>query len=225
MLESFGEGIWTAEGPVVDFYGAPYPTRMAVIRLADGSLFVWSPVALNDALRAEVDGLGPVAHLVSPNKIHHLFLGEWKKAYPQARLYASPGLARRRPDLVFDAELPAAWGDEIEAVPFAGSFVMTEIVFLHRASRTVLFADLIEHFPPDWFKGWRGALARLDGIVAPNCGAPREWRATFWRKKAARTALARILAFCPEKVVVAHGRMVKTDGTAFVRAAFRWLSR
>ena len=228
-LTPFGDAIWTAEGPVVPFFHFPYPTHMVVIRLRDGSLFVWSPIALNDVLRAEIDALGKVAHLVSPNKIHHLFLGEWKSAYPGARLYASPGLRRRRGDLKFDAVLrdrpEPAWDGEIDQVKFRGSFVMTEIVFLHRASSTAIFADLIENFAPGWFKGWRGILARLDGIVSPDCGAPREWRATFWRRKAARTALERIIAFAPEKVVMAHGDMAVENGTDFIRRAFHWLGR
>lgn len=226
-LQSFGPEIWTCEGPVVDFYGFPYPTRMAIIRLADGSLFVWSPVALDDDLKAEVDALGHVAHLVSPNKIHHLFLGIWRDAYPTAVMHAGPGLSRRRPDLAFTGELGdepvAAWAEDIDQVHFSGSFVMTEIVFLHRKSRTAIFADLIENFPPDWFKGWRAVLARLDGIVSPNYGAPREWRATFWRRRNARAALGKILAFAPERVVIAHGEMAHSEGERFIRNAFRWL--
>src|SRR5690349_23943452 len=93
-LLQFGPEIWIADGPVASFYSFPYSTRMAVIRLSDGSLFVWSPVALSTALRAAVDALGPVRHLVSPNALHHLFLAEWKSAYPEARLYASPRLRR-----------------------------------------------------------------------------------------------------------------------------------
>lgn len=76
-LKPLGRGLWIGEGPVVPFFaGFPYPTRMVVIRLGDGGLFVWSPVALTDTLRAEMDALGPVRHLVSPNLLHHLYLGE-----------------------------------------------------------------------------------------------------------------------------------------------------
>ena len=90
---------------MTSFHGFAYPTRMAVIRLSDGSLFVWSPVALSDSLCASVDALGPVHHLVSPNALHHLFLAEWKSAYPAARLYATPRLRRKRQDLSFDGEI------------------------------------------------------------------------------------------------------------------------
>jgi hypothetical protein len=228
LLLEFGQDIWVGDGPVVPFFfGFPYPTRMLVIRLSDGSLFVWSPVALCPALRSEVDSLGPVRYLVSPNLLHHLFLGEWKSAYPKALLYASPGLRKRRKDIVFDADLgdepDTGWAADIDHVVVHGSFAMTEVVFFHRASRTAIFADLIENLPRNWFKSWRGAIARIDGIIEPNPGAPREWRASFIDRSAARAALEHILSWPIERVLVAHGEPATANGKEFVRKAFSWL--
>jgi hypothetical protein len=228
-LVPFGENIWVGEGLVVSFYGFPYPTRMVLIRLTGGGLFVWSPVALTPELKAQTDTLGRVEHLVSPNSIHHLYLGQWKTAYPAAKLYASPGLARKRKDIAFNATLgdspPLAWAAEIDQVEMAGSFALTEIVFFHRESRTAIFADLIENFRPDWFKGWKGWLARLDGIVGPFGGAPREWRLSFLNRKLARERFSRILSWQPEQVIMAHGEMTRTNGAAFIRKSFHWLVR
>ncbi len=226
-LREFGPGLWIGEGPVIQFLRFAYPTRMALIRLPDGGLFVWSPIALGESLKREVDRLGVVRHLVSPNALHHLYLGEWKSAYPEARLYAPPGLRRKRQDLAFDADLrdapDPAWAADIDQVLVLGSFALTEAVFFHRASRTAIFADLIQNFPRNWFKGWRGLLARLDGLVAPNPGAPREWRASFVNRRAARAALERVLAWPIERVLIAHGDPVTGNGGDFVRRAFGWL--
>ncbi len=226
-LSQFGPEIWIADGPVTSFHGFAYPTRMAVIRLSDGSLFVWSPIALSDPLGASVNMLGPVRHLVSPNALHHLFLGHWKSAYPAARLYGTPRLRRKRQDLSFDAELSdapePAWAADIEQVVLHGSFALTEIVFFHRGSHTALFADLIQNFPRDWFKGWRGFLARHGGIVAPNPGAPGDWRASFLNRRAARASLDKVLAWPIERVMIAHGDLPTGDGAALVRRAFTWL--
>lgn len=226
-LLQFGPEMWIADGPVAPFHGFAYSTRMAVIRLADGGLFVWSPIALTDSLRASADALGPVRCLVSPNALHHLFLAEWKAAYPEARLYASPRLARKRKDLAFDATLADVpepeWAADIDQVVLRGSFYLTEVVFFHRRSRTVLFADLIQNFPRGWFKGWRGAVARFGGIVAPNPSAPRDWRTSFLDRRAARAALGRVLAWPIERVLIAHGELPTGDGAAFVRRAFGWL--
>jgi Domain of unknown function (DUF4336) len=226
-LLQFGPEIWIADGPVTSFHGFPYPTRMAVIRLSDGSLFVWSPIALSDSLCDSVNALGPVLHIVAPNALHHLFLGEWKSAYPAARLYASPRLRRKRQDLSFDAELIDApepdWAADIEQLVLRGSFALTEVVFFHRSSHTALFADLIQNFPRDWFKGWRGFLARRGGIVAPDPSTPTDWRASFLNRRAARASLDRVLAWPIERVLIAHGDLPTGDGAAFVRRAFTWL--
>ncbi len=226
VLREFAPAIWMSDGPVVSFFGFRYPTRMALIKLSDGRLFVWSPVALSAALKRDIDALGPVHFLVSPNRLHHLFLADWKSAYPQARLYASPGLRGKRKDLAFDAELGETpepeWAADIDQVPIPGS-PLTEVEFFHRASRTAIFADLIQNFPRDWFKGWRGVVARLDGICAPNPGAPREWRAMFLNRRAAHAALRRILAWPIERVLIAHGEPAIGDGATFVRDAFAWL--
>jgi hypothetical protein len=87
MLEQVHEMLWVAEGENVSFFGFPYPTRSVIARLENGDLWVWSPVNLTADLRTEVDRLGPVRHLVSPNKLHHLYLREWKAAYPEASLW------------------------------------------------------------------------------------------------------------------------------------------
>jgi hypothetical protein len=226
LLREFGPGIWIADGSSVRFFTFPYPTRLALIRLSDGGLFVWSPIALSAALKSQVDALGPVRCLVSPNRLHHLFLEEWKLAYPQAKLYASPGLRKKRKDLTFDGELGEGpeprWAADIDQVPVHGSF-LTEVEFFHHASRTAIFTDLLQNLPQDWMPGWRGVVARLDGVCSPNPGAPREWRATFLNRRAARASLKHILAWPIERVLVAHGEPVTTDGAAFVRNAFGWL--
>ena len=98
------------------FFGAEIGTRMTVVWLSDGGLFVHSPVQLDLPGRRALDALGPVRAVVAPNRLHHLFVGGWREAYPDARLYAAPGLPEKRSDLSFDAVLgdepPAAWAAE-----------------------------------------------------------------------------------------------------------------
>jgi hypothetical protein len=226
-LQHIGEEIWIADGPKVSFYGFPYPTRMAVVRLAKGELWVWSPVALGRELKAEIEALGPVQHLVSPNKLHHLFLAEWGEAWPEARLYAPPGLARRRKDLNFAAELgdspEPAWDGQIDQVVVGGSLAMTEVVFFHRQSSTCLVCDLIQRHDPDEHTGWKGLLMRLDGLVGPDGSTPREWRASFVKRSRARAALRRALEWQPERLVIAHGEWAPTGGTETLRRGIHWL--
>ncbi len=227
MLEEFGPDLYVADGPTVSFLGFAYPTRMALARLTDGSVWVWSPIALDGALEREVDAIGPVRHIVTPNKLHHLFLRAWAARWPEARVYAPPGLAARTRDVRFDADLgdaaEADWSADIEQTIFRGSIAMAEVVFFHRPARAVIFGDLIQRFDPARARGLKGLVMRLDGLVGENGSTPREWRASFLRRAPARAALARVLAWRPERLVIAHGACARADATRIVARALAWI--
>ncbi|MGH6997613.1 MAG: DUF4336 domain-containing protein [Phenylobacterium sp.] len=228
-LRPFGPEIWLADGGQAQVAGFRYPTRMAAIRLTGGGLLVWSPVALGDDLAAELAALGEVAILVAPNSLHDLHLAQWRSAFPTARLYAAPGLAAKRADLRIDAELgddpPGDWPADLDYVLMAGNAITTEAVFFHRPSRTVLFTDLLQQFPPGWFTGWRALVARVDLMTQAQPAVPRKFRLAFTDRSAARASLARILDWPSDKVVMAHGTPVEHDGRAFIAGAFGWLTR
>ena len=227
MLEEFGPSIYSADGPNVSFFGFPYPTRMAVVRLSDASVWVWSPIALTTELAEEVKAIGPVRYIVSPNKLHHLFLQEWADHFPDARLYAPPGLARKKAALPFYAELNdepnPSWKADIDQVVFRGSLAMAEVVFFHRHSRTVIIGDLIQRFSDTNYSGWKGMIMRLGGVVGESGSTPRDWRASFLRRGPARIARTKVLEWNPERLLIAHGQCAQTGATEIVRAALRWI--
>ncbi|MDH3230669.1 MAG: DUF4336 domain-containing protein [Alphaproteobacteria bacterium] len=227
MLQEFAPSLYMADGPAVPFYGFPYPTRMAMARLSDGSAWVWSPVALTEELARDVEAIGPVGHIVSPNKLHHLFLGDWAERWPEARLHAPPGLVRKRPDLRFDAELgdapDPAWAADIDQVIFRGSFAMEEVAFFHRTSRTALICDLVQRHPEAAMTGWRGVLMRLDGLVGARGSTPREWRASFLRRGPARAARDQVLGWQAERLLIAHGDCAESNATAILADALAWI--
>lgn len=229
MLKAFGPDIWFADGAdIVAALGFRYPTRMAVIRLSNGDLFIWSPTALTEQLRAETDALGRVRHLVAPNSLHHVFLADWKRAYPDARLHAPPGLREKRGDLAFDGDIgdvPAPdWAGQIDQVLMRGNAITTEAVFFHAGSGVALFADLLQQLPPGWFSGWRAIVAKWDLMTGPEPSVPRKFRLAFTDRPAARGALDRVLSWPVEKVLMAHGAPVRQDGRAFLARAFGWLT-
>jgi hypothetical protein len=230
MLGQMHDALWVAEGEMVRFFGAAYPTRSVIARLASGDLWIWSPVKLTDDLRSEVNGLGPVRHLVSPNKLHHLYLQEWHAAYPEAKLWGPQTTITKRPDLKFQKALtdspPDEWLADIDQAWFGGSFAMDEIVFFHRPSGTTIVADLIQTFSDHFLRehwGWWRFLARLDGLTQDRACAPLEWRLSFINRTPARRARDKVLGWDCRRVIVAHGELPLTNGSIFLEASFRWL--
>jgi len=230
-LEAIGADIWLAEGEIVDFHGFPYPTRSVIVRLPDGVLWVWSPVALTEKLADAVAQLGIPRHLVSPNKIHHLYLQDWKARWPQAQLWGPESTLRKRRDLTFepalDSEPPADWQGVFDMVRVRGSIFMDEMVFYHAPSRTVILADLSEnfsdHFLKRHWKGWQRRGAKFWGIVEGKGYAPLEWRWSFLNRSPLRTAKRKILSWPAEKVVMAHGTWQRKNGAAFLARIFSWV--
>jgi hypothetical protein len=101
---------------------------------------------------------------------------------------------------------------------------MTEFVFFHRSTRTLVLTDCIENFEaPQLAAAWMRWLARLGGVLDPDGQTPRDLRGTFWknRSQVART-VDKLVSWNPERIILAHGRWYPRDGTAELQRALRW---
>jgi len=223
-LRRLAPDIWIAERRQ-RFYGLEVGTRMTVIRLQGGRLLLHSPVRLDIDLRRELDALGRVCCVVAPNRVHHLYAGTVAEVYPQARLWVAPGLAQKRPDLVFEAALdddaPAEWKNEVDQVFFRGRPYENEVVFLHRASGTLIMCDLAFNFGPRAAAPTRllMKLLRSYGRFGPSTLDP--W--LIRDRRAARQSLERILAWDFDRIVVAHGEVLESGGREALRHGYAWL--
>jgi len=231
-LKAVAPDVWIVDGPAVTFYGMPFPTRMTVIRLATGKLWLHSPVAPAASLVEEVTSLGSVTHLVSPNWIHYCHIPAWKTLFPGAKCWASPGVRERAASkgvpLRFDADLgpeaPSEWATELRQRIMTGSAIHREVVFFHLATKTLILTDLIENFEPERLPWWVRPLARMGGVVDPHGGMPRDMRTTFRGHHAElRRHIDELLSWGPERVILAHGRWFESDGSHELARAFLWL--
>jgi hypothetical protein len=202
---------------------------MTVVRLANGDLWMHSPEKINRNLINELAQLGSVRRLVSPNKLHHLFLTEWILTYPEAVNYAAPGLVKKRTDIRFDVELTGIaqdeWKEELDQVLFSGSPLLEEVVFFHRSSRTLILTDLIENVNPRALNWWQTGVARFAGILSPKGKMPIDWRISFrfGDRAKARHSLDQMLAWQPENIILSHGECVFGGAMEFLNTSFSWL--
>jgi hypothetical protein len=223
MLNALAEGVWVAWAPQ-SFYGLQLGARMTVVRLGDGTLFLHSPIAIDEALKAEIDALGDVGHIVAPNLFHHLHAGSAAEHYPRAKLHIAPGLAKKRPDLAAGAVLSAtadpSWRGEIESMPIEGT-ILHETAFVHHPTGTLICSDLIENFETSdtWLTR---AYLKIGGIYGKP-GLSRALRIAFRDKKAARRSIDAILARPFDRISLAHGDPIVSGGNEAVRASYAWL--
>ncbi|WES66011.1 DUF4336 domain-containing protein [Microbacter sp. GSS18] len=208
--------------------GMPFTTRMSVVQLRDGSVWVSSPVPLPYEARTEVTSLGPVRYLVSPTPRHFWRLARWHMLFPDAELWSSPmtPFTLKRGDLpltgVLGAGLPRSWAPELDHVVL-GSSVLQESAFLHAPSGTLLIEDAIQVHNPRPRHPISNTVFRLGGVMGPDGGVSRDLRLTFRPRTTARESVLHMLDWDFDTVVLAHGPIVTEKAKEFVARAFNWL--
>ncbi len=228
-MQSFGEKLWTLDGDNVRMFGVlPFTTRMTVARLNSGGVWVHSPVQPTPERCAAVNELGPVEHLVAPNKIHSLGIEPWRALYPSATVWASPAFTERHPNIAVDTLLTnnveAPWSDEIDHCAVEGHAVLDEVVFLHKSSGTLIITDLIQkHEAAGETWVWRG-VKHAAGILGKDGGVPLDIKLSVRDKAALRLSVDRILGWDFDNLVVAHGHCLHGGAKEAVRQAFDWIT-
>ena len=222
-MNKLSDDLWIQASPQ-SFFGLQLGTRMTVVRLQDGGLLLHSPIPLAADMKAEVDAIGPVRHIVAPSQGHHLYVGEWKSAYPNALLHAATGLAKRRKDLAIDHELMgethADWRNDLETT-FLDGAMLNETVFLHRPSRSLIVADAVENFDTSSHWPTRTYLKLADIHGKP--GVSRSLRPFFRDRKRARRSIDEILTWDFGRIILSHGDIIDSDANDALREAYYWL--
>lgn len=223
-MQQLADDVYVVEHDTFTF-GIHFPGRMVVIRLPDEQLALISPVPIDDALAARLAELGEVRWIASPNLFHHLYVGPAAARYPDAKVIAPPGLAKKRPDLRIDATwddgAPAAWRGVLEARTWDGMPAVQEVVFGHRPSGTIVVTDLMMNV-----HRCRGLASRLiywlEGCYK-RPGAPRLYRLFTRDRGAARASRDDVMAWGADRLVMAHGDIIDTGAAEVFSTSFAWL--
>ena len=236
-LKPWAKDAWTVDGPLVymsypglSFLEIPFPTRMTVVRLPSSDLWLHSPTAYTPELAEELAKLGRVAHLISPNVIHYAHIEEWKRQFPEAITWASPHVRERaksqnievRFDKDLDSFAPEAWAGTLRQAIIPGTF-LSEVVFFHTNSKTLILADTIQNFELDKVRQPYRFLVWAARAYTPYGQMPIDLRSTFLpKKREAGLVVREMLSWKPERIILSHGACIEHDADAALRFAFRW---
>lgn len=230
FLNPISENLWTIDYPL-KFYGLPLTSRMTVIRLRSGQLAIISPIQISENLKQQIDAIGPVKTIIAPNLYHHLFAQDFVAAYPDAEFWAVEGIEQKRPDLQpdriltqTDGQLEDLYYHEFKALRILeprGNCDLNEYLFLHSASRTLIVTDSAFHFDAQ-SSPLLQLLARVLGIHGKLQASLLEKLALRDRKQAKET-MQTILSWDFDRVIMAHGSIIETDGKAQLKAGYEWL--
>lgn len=224
------------------------------VRLQSGALAIFSPTALTPEVRNTISELGSnVRYLTALDYEHHIFLSEWANAYPSAKtIIGVDGLPEKRASStdpsqhlphfthVFtptnktslrikdnDNENDGEFDAEFE-YEYIESHANKELVFCHKPSRTLIFADVFFNLPAyeqySRSGGEGGVSPATEGIYTKlfttfqNTRGNALWQKRFLWYIAVKDRVSfgisakRILGWDFDRVVPCHGDVIETGG-------------
>jgi hypothetical protein len=229
-LELFAENVWIADGPQVRDMGILFTTRMTIVKLSSGAIWISSPVQVPDKILQSINQLGPVTYLLAATPRHVWRLERWHSLYPNAELWVTQPtlITLRKAKLPFKGILGDSpedgWAADLDQLVFRGNPFGLEVMFYHRKARTVMLDDFIQNFPPKEGKPIRNAFFKMIGVSSPG-GVGMDIRLAFINRKLARQSLEKLLSWDFDRLIIAHGPCVQKDAKSYIRQAFKWLTR
>ena len=217
-MRAIAEGVWETTNEVWLPGRVCFEGRMVTLRLADGGLLLYSPVPIDDALAAALEAEGPVRHVVAPNLVHHLYAAAAKARFPDATLWAAPGL-REKVGMSADAILSDAFPDDaITTLPLPSAPNMNETVIVHHPSRSLVVCDLV--FNMRRTKGW-GTPLMMRMVGCHGRLATSRSLVWYFAKDSVPELAASVRGLVErgdwDRLIMAHGDVVEAGGREALR--------
>ncbi|MBW4603009.1 MAG: DUF4336 domain-containing protein [Calothrix sp. FI2-JRJ7] len=171
--EVIKDTVWTFDQIQGIFY-VVVPVRMTVIKLSEGGLLVYAPVAPTPEcirlITELVEKHGDVKYIILPTISgleHKVFVGPFARRFPSSQVFIAPG------QWSFPVNLPLSWlglpakrthvlPEDSKQAPFASEFDyailgpielgpgrFAEVAFFHKLSNTLLVTDSIVSIPSE----------------------------------------------------------------------------
>jgi hypothetical protein len=216
------EGLWTIDRRS-SFLGIRNPCACTLVRLDSGDLVLIGAPSFFDPRRSEVRGLGRIVAVVAPNSFHHSFVREVLAGLPATLLAVAPGLPARLGSLPPAVELlpgsPPPWGAGLDYIVFGPVDAVSEVIFFHPSTRTLVLTDLAFNVH-EFDTVLQRRLARAYGI-APRFGPSRNARVLLAVDRGlSRRTLRSALEWPFERILVAHGSPVDRNARERFAEAF-----
>lgn len=200
-------------------FGIDFGRNVTLLRLRDGRMLIHStaPFSLEDV--ATIRRFGEPSWLVDATLMHNTFAPQARSAFEKIPYLAPAGFAKVSGVAIEPLDSPPAeWTGEIDVLQIGGLRKINEHAFFHRASRTLVLADLLFHFSADT-KGWPRVFVRYAMGLPELIGISAFFRLMIRDREAFRRSVARMLDWNFERVIVAHREVIEADGPRYLRDA------
>ncbi|KAG0707930.1 hypothetical protein DFH29DRAFT_894240 [Suillus ampliporus] len=228
VIREVVKDVWIFSRPFARLGIFPMGGRSTAIKLRQGGVWVLASTPLTEDTRNKIDELGEVKYIIGADAVHHLFLGEFKRAYPNAKLIGVEAALKSMSDksLQFDG----LWGrdppntnygfeDEIKHCYFSG-FRNKDVAFLHMPSKSLIEADLLLNLPANEQYSKSSSSAYIN--VKPDSWFHRAIiKGTTVDAEAMRRDATTVANWDFSRIIPCHGDVIETDGNEMWRALYK----
>lgn len=195
---------------------------------------------------------GNLKYIVALDYEHHIFISEWAKAYPDAKLIGPEGLPEKRYKMKDDKIGSEKWAvifkkdgkRDIKIDPefdadfeyeYVDGHANLEIVFFYKPDRVLIQADLMFNLPAkeqysrvQTEEAAPGLMARIfEGAQTPEGANPRWMKRFNWylatKDRDSMTESLRIIdGWDWDMMIMCHGDVLETGGKDVFRKVFAW---
>ncbi|KIO34794.1 hypothetical protein M407DRAFT_90077 [Tulasnella calospora MUT 4182] len=231
IIREISPGVWTFSKPFARFGLFPVGGRSTAIKLKDNAVWVLASTPLTDTTKAKLDELGEVKWIVGPDAVHHLYLGEYKRSYPQAKVIGvEPLVDKKKDEFQFDgvygqdpADTKYGFESEIDACYFSG-FANKDVAFCHRPSKTLVIADLLFNLPAkeQYSKTWSVPIIGNLGLGPLSYMHKQFVWAAGHNKEEMRRDAKTVAGWDFTTIIPCHGDVIEKEGDKAWREAYKW---
>lgn len=219
-LRQIAPDIWLAQYPQ-RLLGIDFGRNVTVIRLNDGRLVIHSTAPFTAGDIMAIRQLGEPAWLLDATLFHDTYAKQGCAAFSRIPYLAPRGFRQIAGVTTQALETPPPeWAGQLDVLQIEGVPKTREHVFFHRASRTLIVADLLFHFPAD-ARGWTRFFVRNVMRLPRLSGMSAFLRLMIKDRAAFVHSLKSVFDLDFDRIVVAHGEPVATGAREVLREAVR----
>ncbi|KAF9028776.1 hypothetical protein BDZ89DRAFT_1160152 [Hymenopellis radicata] len=222
-MDTVAKDVWIFSKPFARGGLIPIGGRSTAVKLSNGGVWVLASTPLSTETKSTLDKMGPVEYIVSADRVHHLFLTEYKTAYPNAKVIAPADAVERHGNK--DLKVDGIWGkdppdtkygfeDDIQHCYFSG-FVNKDVAFFHPASKTLIEADLLFNLPAteQYSKSKTSGKIPVFGGFNPHGWAAARFAWTMGQDREAMKRDAKTVSQWDfERIIPCHGDVIEQTG-------------
>ncbi|KAF9239306.1 hypothetical protein BU15DRAFT_74724 [Melanogaster broomeanus] len=230
VIREVANGVWTFSRPFARYGVIRVGGRSTAIKLKDGGVWVLASTPLDDETRTKINELGNVRYIINPDAVHHLFLPEFKRAYPDAKVIGvADTIARMKDQAVpFDglwgrdpSDTQYGFEEDIKHCYFSG-FRNKDVAFLHVASRSLIEADLLFNLPAT------EQYSKCSSWIPQAKLKPDSWahqkviQGVTIDVEAMKRDARTVASWDFDRIIPCHGDVIERDGNKAWRDAYKF---